>query len=57
MTEKVEPKKRNIQKLLAVALVCVSTFGWVTTHGITPLWPILFFAGLIWFIVLRILRD
>ena len=55
-TVKVEPKKRNIQKLLAVLLTIISLIGIIASKG-TVAWAVLFFAGLFWFIVLRIVRD
>jgi len=47
----------KIQKLLAVLLVLVSVVGIIATkeHGVV--WITLFFIGLIWFILIRILKD
>lgn len=55
-TPKTEVKKRNIQKLLAVLLTFISLIGLIATEG-RVYWVFLFFAGLFWFIILRIVRD
>jgi predicted amidophosphoribosyltransferase len=55
-TPKVEPKKRNVQKLLAVLLTLFSLIAAIASGG-KMYWILLFLVGLGWFIVLRILRD
>jgi uncharacterized membrane protein YvbJ len=56
MVAEVKPRKRNLQKLLAVLLTLVSLVAAIATGGKTY-WIFLFFVGLVWFIVVRILRD
>jgi len=51
----IKPKYKT-QRLFAVALTLISLVVLMATKG-SIVWGLLFFAGLAWFIVLRILKD
>ena len=49
-------KKFNLQRLFAVLVVIISTVALIISKG-SGFWALLFFAGIAWFIVLRIVKD
>jgi len=49
-------RKLNLQKLFAVLVIIISLIALIALKG-SVFWSLLFFAGIVWFVVLRILKD
>lgn len=54
-TEHAQTRKANIQKLIAVSVILVSLVCMVINPSLV--WAGIFFAGMVWFVVIRILYD